>query len=54
VIEGFMAQNRRKCPIRDMEDGFVRTARAGTGGSSEPDLAAEFSSDKPFERGTVG
>jgi len=35
-----------------MENGFV-PQRAGTGGSSGPDLAAEFS-DKPFERGTVG
>ena len=44
VIDGFQ--------FGDMENGFV-PQRAGTGGSSEPDLAAEFS-DKPFERGTVG
>jgi cyclophilin family peptidyl-prolyl cis-trans isomerase len=51
VIEGFMAQTG-DVQFGDMEDGFV-PQRAGTGGSSEPDLAAEFS-DKPFERGTVG
>ncbi len=41
VIEGFMAQTG------DGEHGN------GTGGSSYPDLKAEFS-DKPFVRGTVG
>jgi len=41
VIEGFMAQTG------DGEHGN------GTGGSSYPDLKAEFS-DVPFERGTVG
>jgi len=41
VIEGFMAQTG------DGEHGN------GTGGSSYPDLRAEFS-DVPFERGTVG
>ncbi|PHR24922.1 MAG: peptidylprolyl isomerase [Hoeflea sp.] len=51
VIEGFMAQTG-DVEFGDMEDGFV-PQRAGTGGSSGPDLAAEFS-DKPFERGTVG
>jgi len=51
VIEGFMAQTG-DVEFGDMENGFV-PQRAGTGGSSGPDLAAEFS-DKPFERGTVG
>jgi peptidylprolyl isomerase len=51
VIDGFMAQTG-DVQFGDMENGFV-PQRAGTGGSSEPDLAAEFS-DKPFERGTVG
>jgi cyclophilin family peptidyl-prolyl cis-trans isomerase len=50
VIEGFMAQTG------DVEFG-TRDAfgggRAGMGGSSLPDLPAEFS-DVPFERGTVG
>jgi len=41
VIDGFMAQTG------DGEHGN------GTGGSSYPDLKAEFS-DKPFTRGTVG
>jgi peptidylprolyl isomerase len=41
VIEGFMAQTG------DGQHGN------GTGGSSHPDLKAEFS-DKPFRRGTVG
>ncbi|SET03201.1 peptidylprolyl isomerase [Oceanicella actignis] len=40
VIEGFMAQTG--CPHG-----------RGTGGSSKPNLPAEFS-DEPFERGTVG
>jgi peptidylprolyl isomerase len=50
VIEGFMAQTG------DVEFG-TRTAfpegRAGTGGSDQADLPAEFS-DVPFERGVVG
>ena len=37
---------------RVMENGFDGS-RAGTGGSSMPDLPAEFSS-VPFERGTIG
>jgi peptidylprolyl isomerase len=49
VIDGFMAQTG------DVEhgrgDGNLR--RAGTGGSSKPDLKAEFSK-LPFDRGTVG
>ena len=51
VIEGFMAQTG-DVEFGDMEDGFV-PARAGTGGSSLPDLPAEFS-DVKFERGIVG
>ncbi|TDH39288.1 peptidylprolyl isomerase [Pseudohoeflea suaedae] len=51
VIEGFMAQTG-DVEFGDMEDGF-EAGRAGTGGSSEPDLKAEFT-DQPFERGTVG
>ncbi|MEP3637259.1 MAG: peptidylprolyl isomerase [Paracoccaceae bacterium] len=49
VIDGFMAQTG------DVEfgrqDGDL--ARAGTGGSSEEDLPAEFS-DVPYDRGVVG
>ena len=49
VIEGFMAQTG------DVE--FARSGGdmrlAGTGGSSRPDLPAEFS-DIPFDRGIVG
>jgi len=51
VIEGFMAQTG-DVQFGDMEDGF-NPNRAGTGGSSKPDLPAEFSS-VPFDRGTVG
>ena len=51
VIEGFMAQTG-DVQFGDMEDGYD-PARAGTGGSSRPDLKAEFSSE-PFVRGTVG
>lgn len=51
VIEGFMAQTG-DVEFGDMEDGF-QPRRAGTGGSAEPDLPAEFS-EVPFERGTVG
>ena len=51
VIEGFMAQTG-DVQFGDMEDGYV-AQRAGTGGSSQPDLKAEFS-DVPFERGVVG
>ncbi|MFQ6548857.1 peptidylprolyl isomerase [Aestuariibius sp. 2305UL40-4] len=49
VIDGFMAQTG------DVQHGGPEgnLARAGTGGSNRPDLAAEFS-DRPFERGTVG
>ena len=51
VIDGFMAQTG-DVQFGDMENGFQPQA-AGTGGSSQPDLPAEFS-DIPFERGTVG
>jgi peptidylprolyl isomerase len=49
VIDGFMAQTG------DVQYGKAggSLARAGTGGSSLPDLKAEFS-DRPFDRGTVG
>ncbi len=48
VIEGFMAQTG------DVEFGKGNNLRrAGTGGSSYPDLPAEFS-DVPFTRGVVG
>ncbi|AXQ93251.1 peptidylprolyl isomerase [Cereibacter azotoformans] len=48
VIEGFMAQTG------DVEFGKGDSLRrAGTGGSSYPDLPAEFS-DVPFARGVVG
>ena len=51
VINGFMAQTG-DVQYGDMSDGSQPEA-AGTGGSSQPDLPAEFS-DIPFERGTVG
>ncbi len=51
VIDGFMAQTG-DVQFGDMNDGYD-ASRAGTGGSSLPDLPAEFSS-VPFERGTVG
>ena len=51
VIDGFMAQTG-DVQYGDMSSGFQPDA-AGTGGSSQPDLPAEFS-DIPFERGTVG
>ncbi len=51
VIEGFMAQTG-DVQFGDREDGF-NLNRAGTGGSSRPDIPAEFSS-VPFKRGTVG
>ncbi|WP_170358795.1 peptidylprolyl isomerase [Ruegeria arenilitoris] len=49
VIEGFMAQTG------DVEYGKLGSdmRRAGTGGSSRPDLSAEFS-EVPYERGIVG
>jgi peptidyl-prolyl cis-trans isomerase A (cyclophilin A) len=51
VIEGFMAQTG-DVKFGDLEDGY-NAAAVGTGGSSLPDLDAEFS-NVPFERGTVG
>jgi cyclophilin family peptidyl-prolyl cis-trans isomerase len=51
VINGFMAQTG-DVANGDMEDNFNIRA-AGTGGSSEPDLPAEFSS-LPFDRGMLG
>ncbi len=49
VIDGFMAQTG------DVQNGKTggNTAAAGTGGSTEPDIAAEFTQE-PFVRGTVG
>ena len=49
VIEGFMAQTG------DVEHGKAGggTGRAGIGGSSLPDLPAEFS-DYKFDRGVIG
>ena len=51
VIDGFMAQTG-DVEFGDLEDGF-NAQRAGTGGSSRPDLPAEFSNES-FERGTLG
>ncbi|QBF32254.1 peptidylprolyl isomerase [Thalassococcus sp. S3] len=49
VIDGFMAQTG------DVEFGKAGgdMRRAGTGGSDQPDLPAEFS-DVPYDRGVVG
>lgn len=51
VIDGFMAQTG-DVEHGDMEDGF-NLRRAGTGGSSHPDVPAEFSKI-PHDRGTLG
>ncbi|MFN3546402.1 MAG: peptidylprolyl isomerase [Mesorhizobium sp.] len=51
VIDGFMAQTG-DVEFGDMADGY-NARRAGTGGSSLPDLPAEFSRT-PFLRGVVG
>ncbi|MEL7088105.1 MAG: peptidylprolyl isomerase [Planctomycetota bacterium] len=51
VIDGFMAQTG-DVQHADMEDGF-NIRMAGTGGSSLPDLPAEFSK-LPHDRGTIG
>ena len=51
VIDGFMAQTG-DVEHGDMENGF-NIRRAGTGGSSHPDLPAEFSK-LPFDRGVLG
>ena len=52
VIDGFMAQTG------DVEFGNTKkgfdSARVGTGGSSMPDLPAEFTDKASFERGVVG
>lgn len=49
VIDGFMAQTGDVAHGKNPSD----TSLAGTGGSNEPDLPAEFS-DMPFDRGVVG
>ena len=51
VIEGFMAQTG-DVEFGDMDDGY-NPNRAGMGGSSLPDLPAEFSA-LPFDRGVAG
>ncbi len=51
VIDGFMAQTG-DVENANMEKDY-NPGRAGTGGSSYPDLKAEFSK-VPFARGTVG
>jgi cyclophilin family peptidyl-prolyl cis-trans isomerase len=51
VIEGFMAQTG-DVEHANMERGW-NARRAGTGGSTLPDLPAEFSK-LPHDRGTVG
>ncbi|MCR9134566.1 MAG: peptidylprolyl isomerase [Alphaproteobacteria bacterium] len=51
VIDGFMAQTG-DVQFGDMENGF-NLQRAGTGGSSKPDLKQEFSSE-PFDAGVLG
>ena len=51
VIEGFMAQSGDVANGNADKDFNLR--RAGTGGSSKPDLPAEFSK-LPHDRGTIG
>lgn len=51
VIDGFMAQTG-DVQFGDLEDGYD-ARRVGTGGSSQPNLPAEFSNEA-FERGTLG
>ncbi len=51
VIDGFMAQTG-DVQFGDMEAGFS-PRRVGTGGSSKPNLPAEFS-NVPFDAGVVG
>ncbi len=50
VIDGFMAQTG------DVQYGKADgdTAMAGMGGSSKPDIPAEFTNDLSFQRGVVG
>jgi peptidylprolyl isomerase len=52
VIDGFMAQTG-DVQYGDMKDGFDPNA-VGTGGSSLPDLPAEFTDKAHFTRGVVG
>ena len=51
VIDGFMAQTG-DVENGNMENGF-NLRRAGTGGSDQPDVPAEFSGI-PHDRGTIG
>lgn len=51
VIDGFMAQTG-DVQFGDLNDGYSPD-QAGMGGSSKPDLPAEFSAE-PYVRGTVG
>ncbi|NPD21136.1 peptidylprolyl isomerase [Alterinioella nitratireducens] len=51
VIDGFMAQTGDVANGNADKDFNLR--RAGTGGSSKPDLSAEFSK-LPHDRGTIG
>ncbi len=51
VIDGFMAQTG-DVQHGDMEDGF-NIRMAGTGGSDQPDVPAEFSK-LPHARGSIG
>ena len=51
VIDGFMAQTGDVANGNAAKDFNLR--RAGTGGSSKPDLPAEFSK-LPHDRGTIG
>ena len=51
VIDGFMAQTG-DVQFGNIKNGWNK-ARAGTGGSSEPNLKAEFSKI-PFDRGSLG
>ena len=53
VMEGFMAQTGDVEMGKPGPDGMVGR-RAGTGDSQYPDLPAEFSTDRAFERGVVG
>jgi peptidylprolyl isomerase len=50
VIDGFMAQTG------DVQNGKAGgdLSAAGTGGSSKPDIPAEFTTDLSFQRGVVG
>jgi cyclophilin family peptidyl-prolyl cis-trans isomerase len=52
VIDGFMAQTG-DVQYGDMKDGYDRNM-SGTGGSSLPDLPAEFTNKARFTRGVVG